>query len=256
MRRPVQIVEYAQVMPSLIVASIRHATGALRIGVAVEGYSSASQVGLTYDDGPDPTATQGILEELRAHQATATFFMLITRVRRYPQVVQEVLAAGHEVGLHGVDHQNLAGTSPARVRSRLKDGLAELSDVVQQEIIWFRPPYISLSMAGWAATRGVPHTFVAAGSSLHDWEALSDNERIEAFGREVDPGDVVLAHDSWPTSEDGAHDGPAPDVNRPYLTRRALEVLGTRGVTAVSLGELAQQGVRRSRMRVSVRLHE
>lgn len=242
-------------MPSSFAGSIRHAIGAVGIGTAVEGYSGTQQVGLTYDDGPDAQATQGILEELRAYGATATFFMLVTRVRRYPEVVQEVLSAGHEIALHGIDHRNLAGIAPTRVRSRLKDGLAELSDVAQKEVFWFRPPYISLSMAGWVATRGVPHAFVAAGSSLRDWEPLTDDERIEAFSREVGPGDVVLAHDSWPTSADGAYDGPAPDVDRPCLTRRALELLAARGLNAVNLSQLAQQGVPRTRMRVSVRPH-
>lgn len=251
----VATVEYSPTMPSLV-GPIRDAIGAVGVGTAVEGYGAANQVALTYDDGPDPRATQEILEVLREHGATATFFMLMTRVRLYPAVVHEVLAAGHEVALHGVDHRNLAQMSPLQVRARLKDGLSELSDVAQTSVTWFRPPYISLSLAGWLASRGVPHTFVAAGSSLRDWEPLTDAQRIDAFSQEVSPGDVILAHDSWPTRGDGAFDGPAPDVDRPSLTREALRVLEERELNAVSLGQIATQGGRRrTRMRVSVRRH-
>lgn len=238
---------------SYLSLSVRDALGAVGIGSAVSGYSVPSQVALTYDDGPDPRGTVEILEVLRDRGSTATFFMLMTRVRRYPAIVQEVLAAGHEVALHGVDHRNLAQISPAKVRARLRDGLSELADVAQTDISWFRPPYISLSIGGWVAIRGIRHIFVAAGSSLRDWEPLTDSERLRAFAREVRPGDVVLAHDAWPTLDDGVDDGPEPHVDRPALTAGALNLLAERGLTAVSLAELAEQGGKRVQMRVSLR---
>ena len=56
---------------------------------------------LTYDDGPDPRYTPGILEALRDFNATATFFVLLSKVDRNPNLLREVKAAGHEIALHG-----------------------------------------------------------------------------------------------------------------------------------------------------------
>ena len=62
---------------------------------------------LTYDDGPTPGVTDRLLPILAEAGATATFFVLLTRVRAHPSMVAELLAAGHEVALHGIDHVDL-----------------------------------------------------------------------------------------------------------------------------------------------------
>lgn len=241
-------------MPTLV-SALRAGLCRVGVGAAVEGYASASHVAMTYDDGPDPVATAHILDELRDQRAHATFFVLLTRVRRYPSVLQEILGEGHELALHGTDHTNLATLPRQVVASRLLDGLAELSDTAQVEVNWFRPPYVSLSLGGWVASRRIPHTFVAAGSSLRDWEPLTDSQRIAAFRESLTAGDVILAHDAWPSVADGAHDGPEPQVDRRDLTKRALEEITARGLVSVNLTTLSQSGACRTTMRVSVRHH-
>ena len=61
---------------------------------------------LTFDDGPDPLGTPAVLAALRELGWTATFFLLGSQVRRYPDVARAVLAAGHEIALHGDEHRN------------------------------------------------------------------------------------------------------------------------------------------------------
>ena len=67
----------------------------------------APSVLLTYDDGPDPEFTPAVLRELAAADARATFFVLGTRVKLYPDVFRSVVADGHEIGLHGADHRRV-----------------------------------------------------------------------------------------------------------------------------------------------------
>jgi peptidoglycan/xylan/chitin deacetylase (PgdA/CDA1 family) len=55
--------------------------------------TGAPHLVLTYDDGPDPAATPAVLEMLAKHGASATFFVLMTRVRLYPSLVREVIHA-------------------------------------------------------------------------------------------------------------------------------------------------------------------
>src|SRR4051812_3475218 len=59
---------------------------------------------LTFDDGPDPRGTPAVLAALAEAAATATFFVLGERVERRPEMVEAVLAAGHEVEVHGYAH--------------------------------------------------------------------------------------------------------------------------------------------------------
>src|SRR3989442_15464452 len=60
---------------------------------------------LTFDDGPNPGATEPILETLAASDVPAAFFLVGEHVRRFPEVARRVAAAGHEVGNHTLRHQ-------------------------------------------------------------------------------------------------------------------------------------------------------
>src|SRR5260370_33410652 len=57
-------------------------------------------VALSFDDGPHPRFTLQVLEILRQPDATATFFLIGERAIRYPDVVSQIKAGGHEVGNH------------------------------------------------------------------------------------------------------------------------------------------------------------
>jgi peptidoglycan-N-acetylglucosamine deacetylase len=58
------------------------------------------KLALTFDDGPDPTLVPPILKLLEAHDSRATFFMIGAHAEAHPELVQHVVAAGHEIGNH------------------------------------------------------------------------------------------------------------------------------------------------------------
>lgn len=59
---------------------------------------------LTFDDGPIPQATPFILETLAKFNIHATFFMVGDNVRKYPDIYENVLKAGHRIGNHTYNH--------------------------------------------------------------------------------------------------------------------------------------------------------
>lgn len=59
---------------------------------------------LTFDDGPIPEATPFILKTLKEFNVKATFFMVGDNVRKYPELYQQIVDAGHQVGNHGHNH--------------------------------------------------------------------------------------------------------------------------------------------------------
>ena len=59
---------------------------------------------LTFDDGPIPEATPFILATLARYDIKATFFMVGDNVRKYPELFEQVKAAGHRIGNHTMNH--------------------------------------------------------------------------------------------------------------------------------------------------------
>jgi peptidoglycan/xylan/chitin deacetylase (PgdA/CDA1 family) len=70
-------------------------------------------VALSFDDGPHPRFTLQVLEILRQHGATATFFLIGERALRHPDVVARIKAEGHEVGNHYFKNGPTLGHSEA-----------------------------------------------------------------------------------------------------------------------------------------------
>ncbi|HPO67313.1 MAG TPA: polysaccharide deacetylase family protein, partial [Paludibacteraceae bacterium] len=61
---------------------------------------SSNTIYITFDDGPVPEVTPFILKLLDEYGIKATFFCVGENVKKYPELYQEVLSRGHQVGNH------------------------------------------------------------------------------------------------------------------------------------------------------------
>lgn len=212
------------------------------VGSIVEVTTTAPEVVLSYDDGPEPGGTDQVLQALAEYQATATFFVLLSRVRAHPEMVLEIVAAGHEIGLHGLNHERLTQLPASEVRRRTASGKKELEDLTGQPIRWFRPPYGRQLPSTWLAIRAAGLESVCWGPSSADSQHLPQNEQLERALSNTKAGDILLCHDGFATARDGVDDGPAPAVNRLELNRGILAGLESRGLHGVSLGNALHPG--------------
>jgi peptidoglycan/xylan/chitin deacetylase (PgdA/CDA1 family) len=221
--------------------AMRRGAGTL-LGSAVEVRTDAPHVVLTFDDGPEPGGTDRVLSALADAGAGATFFMLLTRVRRYRALCEEVVAAGHEVALHGVDHRALPTLPADEVGRMVRAGKAELEDVTGQQIRWYRPPYGRQTFRNWRAITGAGLVPVLWGPTTWDWKDVTPDERLAKAQHGVRPGSIVLAHDGFAGPDDGACDGPPPVLDRGDLITAVLDGYGTRGLAARSLRQALGDG--------------
>lgn len=66
------------------------------------------EVVLTFDDGPQKFATEGVLAALAAECTKATFFAIGKMALGYPEIIRAVAHAGHTVGSHTWSHKAIA----------------------------------------------------------------------------------------------------------------------------------------------------
>ncbi|MEP7024991.1 MAG: polysaccharide deacetylase family protein [Actinomycetota bacterium] len=171
------------------------------------GRGDADHVALTFDDGPDPGTTPAFLELLGGRPCGATFFLLGSMVARAPQLAAEIVAAGHEVGVHGWDHRYLTLRGPRSTyddMARAKDAIAAATGVVPQV---YRPPHGVLNGAALLSARKLGLTPVLWTSWGREWTRGASPESVLAvLRRNLDGGGTVLLHDSDCTSPAGSAD--------------------------------------------------
>lgn len=201
------------------------------------------QVVFTYDDGPTPGRTPEVLRALAEHGATATFFVLMTSVSANRGLLNEVLAAGHEVGLHGIDHRHLPTLAPRVVEDNLRRGKEQLEDATGTAVRWFRPPYGDQSPGTWRAIRRAGMESVIWSATSWDWNPDVDNDtRVRMATMSLRSGAIVLLHDGHAGAAELADDGPEPQLDRYDLSHRLLTVCDERGLVGRSLADVLASG--------------
>jgi len=112
----------------------------------------AGMLALTYDDGPDPTTTRGVLELLRSHDAPATFYLVGFRAEQEPDVCDEIAASAHEVGTHTQSHKNALKIGPIRECRDAHRAYVSLAPWVAPDAP-YRPPFGKASLPTWLSMR-------------------------------------------------------------------------------------------------------
>jgi peptidoglycan/xylan/chitin deacetylase (PgdA/CDA1 family) len=162
------------------------------------GSSSSSGVALTFDDGPHPTTTRRILALLAERRAIATFFVVGEKVERYPDVVRELVAAGHQVGLHGFLHERLyAFKTPRQVERDIRRTQEAVERTVGIRPTWFRPPLGHVSPRTAVGARRAGVDLVAWSARGLDGVPSAEAERVaRRLERGLRPGAIIMLHDA------------------------------------------------------------
>jgi peptidoglycan/xylan/chitin deacetylase (PgdA/CDA1 family) len=190
---------HASPVPAAINA---HARTALGVRGTVEHHRG---VGLTFDDGPHPQGTAAVLERLAEGRARATFFLVGEHVERRPGLTAEIVAAGHEVALHGHTHRCHLRLLPTQVKDDVRRGAAALAEATGGPPRLHRPPFGLYSAATLRFVRNAGLEPVLWSRHGRDWSRLATPRSIaRRLGTNVAPGEVLLLHDSDHYAADGS----------------------------------------------------
>jgi peptidoglycan-N-acetylglucosamine deacetylase len=153
-------------------------------------------VALTFDDGPTPHYTAGVLQLLDLYQVKATFFVTGADTQRYMTQAKQIVAAGHQLGNHSWSHQRMVFMSLDEINRELEGTDQQIREAGYQGEILFRPPYgKKLVLLPWylAKTHRTSITWDIAPETFDE-----DSEDPQTMAAEVleqvKPGSIVLLH--------------------------------------------------------------
>lgn len=169
--------------------------------VIIRGRTGKNAVSLTFDDGPDPLSTPGLLRLLACHGCSATFFVCGKNAESYPDLIREIIVMGHSVGNHTYSHDNLIMLKSI---SSLEHEIGKTRQILENcgiQTYAFRPPVGITNPRLWNVLR--KNRLYAVNFSRRGPDG--GNRWIKGMAarilRRIKPDDIILLHDIYPESE-------------------------------------------------------
>ncbi|MGZ4797666.1 MAG: polysaccharide deacetylase family protein, partial [Acidimicrobiia bacterium] len=154
-------------------------------------------VALTFDDGPSPQITPGVLDTLAANGATATFFVIGNWANAHPDLVRRAVDLGNSVQVHTMSHARLDRLSTAQIDAEIDPEISLLTNLTGRRPSCLRPPYGAWNgtVVNAAASRGLATVMwnVNPGDTEAGATSGSIASRALAGAR---PGAIIAMHDS------------------------------------------------------------
>ena len=158
-------------------------------------------VALTFDDGPRSDTTTRLLDGLLTRGASATFFLVGEQIAGNEDLVRRMRDEGHQVGNHSWSHMMLKGQSNAVVDREIGKTDALLKEVLGDGTYWVRPPY---GLLNESQKKRFTVPLVHWSVDPEDWKLRDTAKDVQAVLKKVQPGDIILMHDSVPETVDAA----------------------------------------------------
>jgi peptidoglycan/xylan/chitin deacetylase (PgdA/CDA1 family) len=172
----------------------------IRLGFFVPSFCRGKQPGagvvLTFDDGPDPSGTRGLLEVLSRHGVKAAFFPTGLRAEAYPDLLREIDLAGHVIGNHTYRHAWFTNLLAGKALER---EVVKAQKVVETAIgktpAFFRPPAGLTNPHLRSVLRRLG--LVTVGWDVRVFDSRKKAEKVvEGVVKKVRQGSVILLHEA------------------------------------------------------------
>ncbi len=152
-------------------------------------------IALTFDDGPDPACTPGILDTLRREGVHATFFVEGRMLEKYPDLAKRELREGHSIGNHTFSHPYLERKTASEVRKELETCDNSIFEVLQLRTSLFRPPRGSWNPAIVGEARREGKQIVLWSGAVEHHDAVTPEQLTVRAVSLAHPGAILLLHD-------------------------------------------------------------
>ena len=153
--------------------------------------ASAKEIYLTFDDGPTPDITTYVLNELKKHNAKATFFCIGKNVKKYHTIYERIKKEGLAIGNHTYNHLNASRVT----KTSYIENIQKAAKLIKSNL--FRPPYGRLKSSQ-------ARSIISMGYKIIMWDVLSADfdttvtpeKCLKNVLSKTSSGSIVVMHDS------------------------------------------------------------
>lgn len=160
---------------------------------------------ITFDAGFENGNTPAILDALKKHKVSATFFLVGNYIKTSPELVKRMVAEGHTVGNHTASHPDMSRIADkAAFQKELQSLEQAYQQVTGQEMPkLYRPPQGKFSESNLKMASEMGYATVFWSLAYVDWYVDDQPTREAALGKllpRTHNGAVVLLHSTSSTN--------------------------------------------------------
>ncbi len=188
----------------------------------IKEFSNKKLIAFTFDDGPSYIGTNKLLDNLDKYNARVTFFVLGSRVNDYKDTLKRAYDMGNLIGSHTYSHSNLLKLDNYSITNEIKKTNDSIKNITNSDTLYLRPPYGNIN----ANIREISNMYTILWDlDTEDWKYKDANRIANYIVENAHDGAIILLHDLYETSVDGA--------------LLAMERLQSEGYAFVTIEEMA-----------------
>ncbi|WP_103069912.1 polysaccharide deacetylase family protein [Aquimarina sediminis] len=159
---------------------------------------------LTFDDGPIPSITEFVLEQLNQYNAKATFFCIGDNIQKHPKIFNQILSEKHAIGNHTMNHLKAWKNN---LDTYIKNTL-DCQSVIQEHSSdrntqqLFRPPYGQISRTKFNELEKLGYKIILWDVLSKDWvQDILPKKCTQNVIQNTEQGSIIVFHDSQKASK-------------------------------------------------------
>lgn len=187
----------------------------------VDPETEIKKVALTFDDGPNDSYTEILLEGLEERGVKATFFLLGKEAEQNPDIVKKIYENGHLIGNHSYSHVNLCELTKEEAIGQINKTNEIIYQITGYYPEFIRPPF-------GCCKEGLSYEpemiEVLWNVDARDWETDDVGYVVQKVVTDVEENGIILLHDASVSSVQAAFS--------------IIEILRERGYDFVTVDEI------------------
>ena len=188
----------------------------------INKFKNKKMIAFTFDDGPNSKTTNKLLDNLDKYNARVTFFVVGNRVKTYEDTLKRAYDMGNLIGSHTYSHKNLFELNNNQIVDEIKKTNNVIKEVTGSNTLYLRPPYGNTNKN----IKNLANMYnILWDLDTEDWKYKDKNKIAKYIIDNAHDGGIILLHDLYETSIDGA--------------LLAMEELSKNGYAFVTIEEMA-----------------
>lgn len=160
---------------------------------------------LTFDCGYENGNMEPMLDALKKHNVSATFFVVGHFLETSPEIVKRMVAEGHTIGNHTYHHPDMSQIADAAsFEKEMSDVKSLYEEITDQEMVkYYRPPQGKYSQINLKMAQELGYQTFFWSLAYVDWYEDDQPSKEEAFDKllgRIHPGAIVLLHSTSKTN--------------------------------------------------------